>query len=279
MSNNNPEEEKEKMSIKSTIESATQPKPDTHVGKQWQKIANAAPELQGLKNRALNPPLTNIIERNSPSKVIKGFANYGKLTNYVVMDCGCGWGEMISILGEKGADVIGYDRSDEMVEKARKHFPDRQYLYEHELMKLESGMREHYDIVMSNLVLCVLEREEQDALLRRMTRMLKPDGTIFISICHPDHCCEKEGVVSVRDVPKDFDKNKKTYYKKTLKEVPITFIDIHWPEEQLIQLFKDHGLEVIDTENSDTLGQLGADGKPLNPDFKIYALKKLKLPS
>ncbi len=257
------------------LEEKIESKPDTHVGRQWERIANEAPELQGLKNRALNPPLVKIIERNSPTKVPKGNASYGPLTNYMVMDCGCGWGEMISILGEEGADVIGYDRSDEMVNKAREHFPDRQYLYEHELMKLESGMKEHYDIVMSNLVLCVLEREEQDALLRRMTKMLKSDGTIFISICHPDHDCEKEGVVSVRDVPEGFDKNKKTYYQKTLKELPITFTDIHWPEDQLVQLFKDHGLKIVDTENSDTLGQIGTDGKPINPDFKIYALKKI----
>lgn len=269
---NDIEEEKKKETVER--ESTLKDNFQTHVWRQWNNIAQEVPELQGLKNMALNPPLTKLIERNSPSKVVRGDANYGPLSNYLVMDCGCGWGEMVSILGEEGAQVIGYDRSDEMVNKAREHFPDRQYLYEHELMGLEGGMKEHYDIVMSNLVLCVLEREEQDALLRRMTKMMKPDGTIFVSICHPDHDCEKEGVVSVRDVPEGFDKNKKTYYKKTLKEVPITFTDIHWPEEQLIQLFKDHGLKVVDTEESDTLGQVGSDGKPLNPDFKIYALKK-----
>jgi trans-aconitate methyltransferase len=44
-----------------------------------------------------------------------------------ILDVGCGTGQLTAKIAESGADVVGIDRSSEMIEQARRNFPDLRF--------------------------------------------------------------------------------------------------------------------------------------------------------
>lgn len=91
----------------------------------------------------------------------------------LILDLGCGTGDLAELIRKKGSAVIGLDSSVEMIETARKKYPDIQF-------DIQSADDFHYDqifdAVFSNATLhWVLEAEK---VVRCIYQALKPGGRL-----------------------------------------------------------------------------------------------------
>ena len=101
-----------------------------------------------------------------------------------VLDAACGPGKYAEILHERGATVTGFDLSPKMVEFARQRNGNRGTFY---VQDLAEPFR-HCDDAAYDLVLCALALHyvpEWGPTIREFHRVLKPGGTLVISVEHP----------------------------------------------------------------------------------------------
>lgn len=92
-----------------------------------------------------------------------------------VVDLGCGNGALTKRLADMGARVIGIDASAEMLELARKNYPELCFQQaDARSFKLE----EPVDAIFSNAVFHWINREDQPQLLRQISQALKPKGQL-----------------------------------------------------------------------------------------------------
>ena len=93
-----------------------------------------------------------------------------------ILDLGCGTGHLTARIADAGADVVGLDRSAEMIETARAAHPGIQFVRadarKFDLATL--GADEPFDAVFSNAALHWID--EQDAVLDGVTDVLRPGG-------------------------------------------------------------------------------------------------------
>lgn len=88
-----------------------------------------------------------------------------------ILDLGCGTGHLTAEIAARGARVIGIDRSPDMIEQARKLYPDLRF----EIADaVDFNFDEPFDAVFSNAVIHWIR--DQDALLSNVYRALKPAG-------------------------------------------------------------------------------------------------------
>ena len=95
-----------------------------------------------------------------------------------VLDNGCGTGWFGKILQDKGADVIGIDISDTLLEKASKDIPTKKA----SSYKLPFD-DQTFDYVISFMVIHILDNPIK--ALREVYRVLKPNGKFYVGIVHP----------------------------------------------------------------------------------------------
>ncbi|EKE25900.1 MAG: methyltransferase type 11 [uncultured bacterium] len=225
---------------------------------EWEKLATDAPIIQDAKNKVLNDKLLEIIE------------NIGKENlNLNIFDYGCGWGEWVNQLSQKGYESEAYDEADEMVDQAILKFGNETKFFKREEFKKSlEKFKNKYDIVTSNLVLCILEREMQIEMLNNIKSILKDDGKIVISFCHPCFDYISESVVSVRKSPDGARYDREFEYEKEIKENGITFHDLHRPLSYYSKLFKESDLSILEIAESEILDTA------FYPDFITFVLKK-----
>ena len=109
-------------------------------------------------------------------------AEYGKdLLSYVnknkgqvILDIGCGTGQLTAELAKDGADVIGIDFSAEMIEKAIKNYPDVNF---HVADATDLIYENYFDTVFSNAVFHWIKN--QDALLKNIYKVLRDNGVLI----------------------------------------------------------------------------------------------------
>lgn len=94
-----------------------------------------------------------------------------------VLDVGCGTGQLTAHIGQQvgpTGQVIGIDPAAEMVDLARKHFPNVEFqLAAVERMPFDD---DSFDVVVSSLVLHHLPSKLKPAALQEIRRVLKPGG-------------------------------------------------------------------------------------------------------
>lgn len=108
-------------------------------------------------------------------------AQYGKgLLEFVapdpgqaILDLGCGTGTLTAELAARAGRVVGIDASPEMVEAAKRHFPEREFLVAD---ALDLPFMAEFDVVFSNAVFHWLP--DHDRLLKNIRRALKPGGRL-----------------------------------------------------------------------------------------------------
>jgi trans-aconitate methyltransferase len=102
-----------------------------------------------------------------------------------ILDVGCGTGQLTAQVAEGGAEVIGLDRSAEMLEQARRNFP---------ALRFEEGdaasftFSEPFDAVFSNAVLHWVR--DADAVAACVSRVLKPGGRFVAEFGGKGNCAE-----------------------------------------------------------------------------------------
>ncbi|WP_414618807.1 class I SAM-dependent methyltransferase [Calothrix sp. CCY 0018] len=91
--------------------------------------------------------------------------------NERILDLGCGTGQLTAKIAEAGAEVIGIDSSDEMIEQAQQNYPQLQFkLADAKNFQLSQSV----DAVFSNATLHWIP--EADAVISSINKSLKIDG-------------------------------------------------------------------------------------------------------
>ncbi|WP_119343980.1 class I SAM-dependent methyltransferase [Facilibium subflavum] len=91
----------------------------------------------------------------------------------VILDLGCGGGDLTHKLKEAGCEVCGVDYSESMLSQAKKHFPDIDFIY-HNAEKPFPFAHNHFDAVFSNAALHWMH--DAKAVINNVFDILKPGG-------------------------------------------------------------------------------------------------------
>jgi ubiquinone/menaquinone biosynthesis C-methylase UbiE len=111
-----------------------------------------------------------------------------------VLEIGCGSGPLTEWLVHNGAEVVALDVSAAMLEIAHSRVGDRAELHHHDLAEPMTFMEDtSVDLVVASLVFHYLR--DWVAPLRELHRILRPTGSLVMSIHHPswdwrNHCPE-----------------------------------------------------------------------------------------
>jgi len=103
-----------------------------------------------------------------------------------IFDLGCGEGGYSRALANKGAVVTSADCSEVMIEYARNKADEEGLRIDHHVINanaLNEINENYYDVVLCSMML--MDVEDLDGTLKEIHRVLKPNGTAFISILHP----------------------------------------------------------------------------------------------
>ena len=101
-----------------------------------------------------------------------------------ILDVGCGAGILTEALGKLGANVIGIDPSEEMIQEAIKHAKGQLPNIKYACGVIEEyaiNNAEKYDAVVASEVIEHVPVEHQKKFLHECTKCLKPNGSIFIT--------------------------------------------------------------------------------------------------
>lgn len=116
----------------------------------------------------------------SNKRVVK--ARFEHFNGEKILDLGCGYGFYTDYFGKIGADAIGVDGSEKMIEIARNRYPTRKF----SVMDITTPFafeNDQFDVVFSNQVL--MDIENIDFVFSECRRILKTGGILYYSIVHP----------------------------------------------------------------------------------------------
>src|SRR6056297_3231720 len=105
----------------------------------------------------------------------------GKLFDY-----GCGDCFLTKKVMQLGFDVIGFDVDTKTLLSARRKDSRLDVLTQNEFYRSPFEFRGKFDVVLCSLVVCVIE-ENRDLLqlFSNIASLIKPDGTLVLSLCNP----------------------------------------------------------------------------------------------
>jgi trans-aconitate 2-methyltransferase len=117
-------------------------------------------------------------ERTQPSIDLVGRIN-GNLIPEDIIDVGCGPGNSTQVLKQRWplANVIGIDKSHNMIEKAQAEYPDMNWQVS-DIVTFKTPQK--YDLVYSNAAIQWIPNHE--TLLRKMAGLLKDSGVMAIQV-------------------------------------------------------------------------------------------------
>lgn len=94
-----------------------------------------------------------------------------------VLDLGCGNGALSKTLQEKGYTVKGIDASRELLEIAKKNYPEIEFMHSD---AANFSLQEPVDVVFSNAVLHWIDKERQPDLLQCVYQALNKEGQFIM---------------------------------------------------------------------------------------------------
>ncbi|MBU0532667.1 class I SAM-dependent methyltransferase [Candidatus Micrarchaeota archaeon] len=191
------------------------------------------------------------------------FSLCGDLEGKAVLDYGAGPAVVASRAMDNGASVKAFDISKDMREIAVEKL-GKQNVYE----AVEEIPGNYFDIVLCNLVLCIVPEEEVAVIVRNIRNMLKTDGIAYVGFCNPRIFDVPESVIDFRKQTGDAYENNHEY-TKVKKEGNYEIMELHRPIEWYEEMFRGAGFEVDVnfTPEYDI-------GKRKISDFIIFKLKK-----
>lgn len=225
---------------------------------EWSKIAAMTNKIQNAKNQVLDQKILKIIKQHAK----KGSS---------VFDNNSEWGEYAGLLASNGFKVVAHNSSDDMLEAAKKKFKNVQFIDSKELLKKLHTLENRFDVVLSNLWLCILPQTKHEDFLKNLKKLVRNDGKIILSFCHPCFDTMKESIVTHREIPeKSGDYSQEIKHKKTVHENGLEFTDYHRPLHYYTTLFRKNHLRIVDIRESEILNT------NFYPDFIIFVLEKEK---
>jgi ubiquinone/menaquinone biosynthesis C-methylase UbiE len=112
-----------------------------------------------------------------------------KMVGAKVLDIGCGSGESLEYLLNKGAsDIWGIDISEEQIAKAKERFPQYSDHFVVSPMEEETSIpQDYFDYIIS--IFSVGYSSDLLSTLKNAYKYLKSDGSLIISWTHPFYYC------------------------------------------------------------------------------------------
>lgn len=122
----------------------------------------------------------------------------GNLNDLTVLDAGCGEGFVSRQLAERGANVVGVDVAPRFIELAKEHESAEGILYRaHNLSEPLPEYEEHFDVVVSNLVLN--DVPDYRGFAATLSFVTKPEGRLVLSLTNPYSAVMRQKVNSYFD--------------------------------------------------------------------------------
>jgi len=180
----------------------------------------------------------------------------GNVLGKKLLDFGCGTGEIAIGAKKVGAETTAYDPSKNMRNLTAARIGNNS-VYKN-VKSIPSG---YFDIVFSNLVICVVEKKQVIAILSDIRRFLNKNGIAFIGFCNPLAFGVHENSFQrrlVSGIPYEMEHD----YRKIIKDGGFMITEKHRPLEFYEHEFRKSGFRIDNVS-------ISKDG-----DFVIYKLVK-----
>jgi SAM-dependent methyltransferase len=107
----------------------------------------------------------------------------GEIRGLRVLDAACGPGLYVEELVARGAEVVGFDGSSQMVELARRRLDGCAEVFHHQLDDPLPIEDDTFDLVVC--ALAIHHANDRAATLREFRRVVRPGGAVVVSTSHP----------------------------------------------------------------------------------------------
>ena len=188
----------------------------------------------------------------------------GDITGKKVLDYGAGPGVLALGLQKMGADVKVWDIGNEMREKAGAKIG-----VENIYNDIGEIPQNFFDIIICNLVLCIVPEDEVISILKNIKNFLNETGSVYIGFCNPRIFTVAESNLDFR-FPTGNKYEDKHDYKKIKKEGGYEIIETHRPIEWYEKVYAEADLKLGDTFFTPEYELNGQQIK----DFIIFKLTK-----
>ena len=185
----------------------------------------------------------------------------GDIKKKKILDYGCGPGILLKELDSRGADVYGFDISEELINKATEILPPHK-------LSTDLNLKMNVDVVICNLVLCIVEEAEVNNILLNIKELIKTEGSVYIGFCNPKIFNISESQLDLRERTSClYEENHE--YTKTKKEGGYTIIEKHRPIEWYRNVYQNNDFTIV-TEYSTKEYEI--NNKKVE-DFIIFEIK------
>ncbi|MEZ4863737.1 MAG: class I SAM-dependent methyltransferase [Caldilineaceae bacterium] len=144
----------------------------------------------------------------------------GAVRGCTVLDAGCGEGVVARYLAEAGATVVGVDLSTQLIALAQAQASSSITYQVHDLSQPLPQYANHFDLVVSNLVLNDVANYQGFALT--LGAVTKPAGRVILSLTNPYSAVMREKVESYFDsgaaTPYAWGEGQVYHYHRTMQE-------------------------------------------------------------
>lgn len=188
----------------------------------------------------------------------------GEINNIKILDYGAGPAVMAKLLNGLGAKVKVYDISNEMREIATEKL-GRSSVFD----TVENIPNNYFDIVLCNLVLCIVDEENVLKILKDLKTKVAKKGKIYVGFCNPKIYTIKESQLDYR-FPTGNQYECVHDYKKIKKEGNYEIVEKHRPIEWYKKAFTEVDLEVTNVLYTPTYELNGFEIR----DFIIFELNR-----
>ena len=166
------------------------------------------------------------------------FSLFGEIKGKNILDYGAGPGVLALAVSKLGGNIKAYDINSEMREKSRLKI-GKKNIYN----SVEEIPKNYFDIVICNLVLCIVPEDEVKKIVTNIKSLLNDKGFALIGFCNPKIFNVKESNLDFR-FPTGDNYESNHQYKKIKKEGGYEIIETHRPIEWYEKIYSAAGLKL-----------------------------------